>query len=759
VARAVDPSGPAPASRAAPIRAFVRGAAIGAAAGALIVTLAAAFLAGRSLHLVGPLVDGLLGVALVAAAMAGVNGILRLVAWGIERVLALAGRRRPARSARERGRGILQLVRQPLVASSLLIVLVLWLGRDDGPFSVLGALVPFEILILVGAIAGLLAGAGLALLDGARTTPVRLAGAAALGGAIVLAAVATGWAVLPGVGPPPASEAESAIATVAELELDDPSEPGSYRVATATYGSGLPTRRAEFASDATWRTAAVDASGVLDRPDGVATLYADLVWGFDTDALPVNGLAWYATDAPAPMPVVLVVHGNHAAGDSSDPGYAYLAEHLASRGMLAVSVDENFLNGDAFFDYDGAEIGIRAYLLLSHLDTLRGWNADPAHPLHERLDLDRIALVGHSRGGEAAALAATLEAGDRQVVGMPPAPTGFGIRAVVAIAPSDGMYLGTPIALEGVDYLVLQGARDGDLPAFSGLRTYHRARLTDPDNLKVAIYAGRANHGRFNTVWDDADAGPIHSWMLDRGALLDAADQERLAKALVGAFLARSLQGDHAYDAFFREPRAGRSWLPEDTVESHWESGGRVAIGSLSGARLDRDRLLQAGFTEAASADPMLRDGSMQGDSALRLAWTDSVELEAPIDLDESATIDPDGWLTISLGTPGERVPDPIVVLRDASGHESAQRLSDVSPPRPVIPVSLWKIDHLGERYLPAEALRWPAERFLQTHAIPLESFAAVDPELDRSRLAAVILRFTEAGTAFLDDVGFEPSP
>jgi len=731
--------------------------ATGAAAGALAVTLAAAFVAGGSLHLVGPVIDGSIGVGLIALAMAGVNALLSLGAWIVRRLLGFVPRLRGTLAAGGRLDTILRIARQPLLSSSVLIMLVLELGRDDGPLAVLGALVPFEILIAVGAVVGLLAGIGLAMVA-LHPTGWRLAGAAALAAAVVLGTITGGWAALPGVGHAPASEPQAAVEAVPELALPDPSQAGRHHVVSATYGSGLPSARPEFADQATWRTGTVDASGVLDRPDGIASLYADLVWGFDTDALPLNGLAWYADDVDEPMPVVLIVHGNHASGDSSDPGYAYLAEHLASRGMLAVSVDENFLNGDAFFDYDGTEIGVRAYLLLSHLEMLRAWNEDPSHPLHGRLDLDRIALIGHSRGGEAAALATSLEAGDREIPGMPPAPTGFGIRAVAAIAPSDGMYLGTPVALRGVDYLVLQGAQDGDLPAYAGLRTYHRAELTGPASLKVAVYAGRANHGRFNTVWDDADAGPLHSWMLDRGALLAAPEQERLAKAFIGAFLARSLEGDTSYDAFFRDPRTGRSWLPSDTIATHWESGGRVPIASLSDAALDRTRLLEAGFTDAGRGDPMLRDGSMQGDSALRLAWTEPTALEVPIASGEAAAVDPDGWLTVSLGTSGERVADATIVLRDASRHESSIRLRDVSPPRPVVPVSLWKLDGLGERYLPSEALRWPAERFLQTHAVPLEAFVDANPGLDCERLAAVILQFTDPGQAYVDDIGFEPS-
>jgi hypothetical protein len=48
--------------------------------------------------------------------------------------------------------------------------------------------------------------------------------------------------------------------------------------------------------------------------------------------------------------------------DFSDPGYAYLGELFASRGFIAVSVDENFLNGDIRSENDA-----RAYVLLEHL--------------------------------------------------------------------------------------------------------------------------------------------------------------------------------------------------------------------------------------------------------------------------------------------------------------------------------------------------------------------------------------------------------
>jgi hypothetical protein len=80
--------------------------------------------------------------------------------------------------------------------------------------------------------------------------------------------------------------------------------------------------------------------------------------------------------------------------------------------------------------------------------------------------MDRIALIGHSRGGEAVAHAACLNR-------LPYYPDdanevfdfNFNIRSVIAIAPCDGQYqpglMRTP--LTDVNYLVLQGSHDADV--------------------------------------------------------------------------------------------------------------------------------------------------------------------------------------------------------------------------------------------------------------------------------------------------------
>ena len=123
----------------------------------------------------------------------------------------------------------------------------------------------------------------------------------------------------------------------------------------------------------------------------------------------------------------------------SDGGYAYLGELLASRGYIVVSVDQNFLNGGPA-DVAGPlsdENDARAWLLLEHLRLWHDWNNDPENPFYQRVDIDNIALMGHSRGGEAAAIAAmfntlTSSPDDANIA----FNYNYNIQTVIAIAPS-----------------------------------------------------------------------------------------------------------------------------------------------------------------------------------------------------------------------------------------------------------------------------------------------------------------------------------
>ncbi|HET9521061.1 MAG TPA: hypothetical protein VFO73_08455 [Candidatus Limnocylindrales bacterium] len=728
----------------------------GLALGALGVAVLCAAFSAQNLHTGLRAADWVIGWLMLAVPLLVLVGVLRI------------GTAIPARLLRSRVPRVvpfLRFVGHPLTATTIGIAILVWGSATDGPLWVYHPFFSFEIPIVAGALVGFLAGLGRAASRGAAPPPRRRAFAvAALVPALLLAGGVGAWALLPGPGGPLVREDPAALAAIPALDLPDPSRPGPFEVIAASYGSGADARRPEFGAHATWRTPTVDASNALSARGEFEDAYASWFWGFDRANLPLNALVWYPADPVGRSPVVLIAHGNHASGDYSDPGYAWLGEHLASRGFIAASIDMNYLNGDAFFDYGGSEMGTRAWLLLRHLAEFRSWDATPGHPLAGRIDLERVALVGHSRGGEAAAIAAMIEADpDRTLAGWTEIPRGFGIRAVAAIAPSDGMYRtsGGITRMEDLDYLVIQGAHDGDLPGYSGLQTYHRALLAEPGHLKVAVFSQGANHGRFNSVWDIGDAGPLDSWKLDRGSMLSMAEQQHLGRAVIGAFLARSLQGETAYDAFFREPRSGRAWLPDDIVETHWQSSDRVVIDDFTEGTVDATRNEPVGFAKVTSADPPLRDGTKQHDRAASLAWSGPASYTVALDPAVGARLSPDGTFVFAAAASDDSTPvDAVIELLAVDGRAASVRLADVAPGRPPLPAKLWKIDGFADRYLPSERQVLSAERFFQTYAIDLAAFETEDggPGLDPARLASITFRFDGAGALYLDDIGFEPA-
>ena len=634
--------------------------------------MACAAFATQGLHMGLRPIDWLIGMALLALPMLVLFVVLRLASAIWTRLLRFIGRRVTGRSASLLDAVIspLRVVGHPLFATTVTIVWAVWDGPVDGPLALYHSMFFFEIPVAAGMVVGTLLGVGSTVPQVGLSRPTaRLVTTATVATGLVIALVMGSWAALPGLGDPIVVEASDAVATVPQLDLPDPSSDGPYAVEAASYGSGTDGRRPEYGSKVDWVTPTVDASKALPARQFPDDIYASWFWGFDDTHLPLNALVWYPTDAPGRMPLAVIVHGNHDAGDYWDPGYAYLGQNLASHGIITVSIDENFLNGDSFYDYAGSEMAVRAWFLLRHLDQLRTWDATPGNPLYGRVDLGRVALMGHSRGGEAATLAAALnENAAAKVAGLPEPPRGFGIRAVVAIAPSDGMYKGTsgPATPSHVDYLLLEGARDADLPAFTGLWAYHRINVDDSDHLKAAVYVGRANHGRFNSVWDYGDAGPLSSWLLDRGSLLSREDQQRAAKTVIGAFLARSLQGQTAYDAFFRDPRSGRAWLPEDVVESHWQSGRRVTVDGF--ASFAEQQLQAEGFTRPRASDTPLRDGTTQHDRAAWLTWSDVGSLTVPVG--QGTTVGTDGYLVFAMAPTVEAstTPDVQLTLTSADG-------------------------------------------------------------------------------------------
>ncbi len=421
------------------------------------------------------------------------------------------------------------------------------------------------------------------------------------------------------------SDAERVLATTT-IDAPNPAEPGAFQVASFTYGSGTDKRRAAFRDSVTVRTRSVNGTPFLRGIDAKAARKRWKYWGFNARALPINGRVWYPVGEGS-FPLVLIVHGNHDMKEYSDPGYEYLGRHFASRGYIAVSVDENFLNGGIRGENDA-----RGWMLLKHLEAWRTIATDSASPVRGKVDMSRIALMGHSRGGEAVAVAA----GFNQLSHYPDDARvrfdfGFDIRTIIAIAPVDGQYRPADRLppVRGVNYFVMHGSHDADVSVFSGQRTFLRTDVTDSNVVKAALYVYRANHGQWNTVWGDNDVGPA-GWLLNKRALLTGDEQRRIGLLFFTGFLEMTLRNQRAYEPMFRDYRTVGSWLPptmyvssyrdaRTRVIADYEEDVNVATGSAPGVQITAQGL--ATWREGAMNGRTWGNPSFESHTAV-LGWT-----------------------------------------------------------------------------------------------------------------------------------------
>lgn len=412
------------------------------------------------------------------------------------------------------------------------------------------------------------------------------------------------------------------------ISAQNPADQGPYKVIRMYYGSGTDKQRSEFRDSVTFKTKPVDISPFVTVPP-TSTGDRKKFWGFDMKKVPLNARVWYPEGA-GPFPLVLVVHGNHNPEDFSDPGYGYLGELLASRGFILASIDENFING-----LSGENDG-RAWLLLKHLQEWKRWSDSTGSPMFHKVDMNNIALMGHSRGGEAAPLAAAFNKlkfypdDAKQKLGF-----NFNIKSIVSIAPVDGQYkaAGQLTPLENVNYLVIHGSHDGDVATFTGLRQFGRLRFTDGQpHFKAAFYMYRANHGQWNTVWNNKDNGPRSGRVLDLRALIAPEEQRQFAKLVISAFLEATLQGKKDYLPLFRDHRTAGHWFPKTMYITRFQESGYmplaeydedidVTTGTTPGVTLLGDSL---GTWKEATL-PYRSRGDDQRHNAVWLGWNNHI--------------------------------------------------------------------------------------------------------------------------------------
>lgn len=288
------------------------------------------------------------------------------------------------------------------------------------------------------------------------------------------------------------------------------------------------------------------------------------------------------------LPVVLISHGllNWATA------FSYLAEHLASRGYVAMAIEH---------DDESAANPLAAALLLRPLDqagairALEMWDATPGHPLHQRLALDRVEVVGYSMGGYGALVSAGARvASDGMAFGYVPggvmarhaqpmqtadAQAQARIAAVVALAPWGGQAgigalrasglgdIKAPTMVVVGDQDDISGYTDGVRAIWEHMRAAPRWLLVyENARHNIALQgAPTAMQGSF-AGWSSLEE-PV--WRRDR--LMD------LNRHFITAFLDLTLRGQ-AQRKLFLEPPVARS------NEGQWpEPQGTPATGRLAG--------------------------------------------------------------------------------------------------------------------------------------------------------------------------------
>lgn len=238
-------------------------------------------------------------------------------------------------------------------------------------------------------------------------------------------------------------------------------------------------------------------------------------------------------EGEGPFPLVLITHGSHSNDDETlrfDTGFRYLVETLTKQGLVVVSMDMSKPYIWKYGDNDDREKS--QYLAMEHLNRLiqanKGESETYPMNLTGKIDFSKIALIGHSRGGETIFdIAEDMK--NREL----------SVEALLCIAPT---YQFTDRTWPEADVALLIPEYDGDVTGLDGFSLYDV--LNEKTKGKhLAVYLKGANHNFFNQniEKDDSTRSVITQ---EYGNPLTREEQEEFLQAFASDFLFNTLQSD-----------------------------------------------------------------------------------------------------------------------------------------------------------------------------------------------------------------------
>lgn len=503
-------------------------------------------------------------------------------------------------------------------------------------------------------------------------------------------------------------------------------------------------------------TECADISKIVER-EGILGKVHDLYFDNSLDNVPITGRIWYP-EGLTDCPVMFIAHGNHDFSVPSYLGYDYLGEYLASNGYVVVSVDENLLNGL------GDENDARAILLLENIKAILKENAEEGSSIYELIDSDKIAIAGHSRGGEMVTTAYLFN--DLEVYpddGNIKFDYHFNISSIIAIAPTVDQYMPAEHAVEikDVNYLLIHGSNDQDVSIMMGEKQYNNIYFSENSEetyLKSSVYIMGANHGQFNTTWGQYDGVPGTNGFLNTNNFLEDTEQQLIAKAYIRTFLDRTLLNQNEFETLLSDNGEYRNYLPRTVhitnyMDSNFERYCSFEEDTDIMHGVTEDVVIRCyGMNEWKERMDVYGSGTDGENYVLECTWAEavnpSIEILFPI-TDLSA-----GCLTFRIADMREdtaddiSVLDYIVELYDVHGN-----MVSVTNPKTVYPalaVQLYKQDVFLDSY--------EYKHQMQTVQIDAEMFTNEAFDYSAVNKMVIIMDEGENGQIILDDVGWNAS-